>query len=254
VPRSLRKGPDPEELGLSWPGLIALRLSVLGIALLTRILDLALVLWRPRLLPAYLRIWWAEWVRSPYRWPSSFEVVRSLKSTGQSVNELCYGETPLLSAIWLFRRAGLKRGDLLVDVGAGRGRVLLAARWLGARARGVELLRDHVTPVAESLGRAGAELTVGDAGSAPLEDATHVYLNWCAFSAETKQRIVNQLRATRPGTRILAVTRAVDDPRFVPRSSHRLLYTWGTEVVWVQEHVPEGERLPRADPPLESAG
>lgn len=232
--------PGAEELGLTPLEFVVLRVSVLVIALVSRIADLLLLLWRPLLLLAYLRIWLAEWTRSPYRYPVSFESRRAIQGTGQSVNELCYGETPMFSALWLFRKAGLKRGDCLVDIGAGRGRALLAARWLGARARGVELLRDHVIPVAPSLRRAGAELSLGDAGTAPLEDATHVYLNWCAFSPETKRRIVEQLLRTRPGTRVIATTRPIDDPRFVQRSRHRALYTWGTEAVWIQEHVPAG--------------
>ncbi len=49
-----------------------------------------------------------------------------------------------------------------------RERVLLAARWLGAEARGVELLAEHVTCMAHWLAPAGITLVQGDAAQADL--------------------------------------------------------------------------------------
>ncbi|HZH16875.1 MAG TPA: class I SAM-dependent methyltransferase [Archangium sp.] len=228
-----------EDLDLPFHQAVALQVSVLAIALFTRVTDVLVLCVRPWLLRPYLGIWLAEWMHSPYRPRRTFEVTRVLRESGQGFRELIYGETPLLTAVRLFRRAGVGRGCRVVDVGAGRGRVLLAARWLGAEARGVELLVDHVASVAGQLRPAGITLTVGDATREELGDVTHVFSNWTALSPETKARLVERFRTCRPGTRFILVTRPIEGPGFVTLSTHRMLFTWGFETVWVQEYRPE---------------
>ncbi len=214
----------------------------LVLELIARPIDLALLLiimvLRPTLLFAYLKLWVTEIVRSPYRWPKSFESALRLKASGQQRRELLYGEVIMATAIFLFWRAGMGGGSQLVDLGAGRGRSLLAARWLGAEARGIELLESHVRLTAPALKAAGAVLEQGDAMQASCKEATHIFLNWCGFSDATKSRISEQLRNCRPGTRIIAVTRPVKGKEFVIRAQTLGLFTWGVERVWIQEFRP----------------
>jgi hypothetical protein len=215
------------------------QLWALVLGLVTRLTDALLLLVRPALWRPYAGLWLAERLRSPYRARRSFEVVRALQSTGQRLRELIYGETPLLSALWVFRRAGVGPGSRVVDLGAGRGRVLLAARWLGAHAHGVELLASHVTSTARFLAPAGITLVQGDAGEADLTDATHVFTNWLALTPETKARLVERLRTCAPGTRVLTVMHPIEAPGFVRLSGHTVLFTWGLERVWIHEVRPE---------------
>ncbi len=221
---------------MSFPTLVVIRVYAVLLDVLSRMGDLAVLVWRPRLLGPYLGLWLREALVSPYRLRRSFEVARVLQASGQSFRELMYGETPVHSALWLFWRAGLGKGGQLVDLGAGRGRTLLAARWLGAGARGVELLEGHVALALGPLKRAGAELVLGDATQADLQDATHVFTNWAALTPETRARLVERLRTCRPGTRILTVTRPVEADGFTVLSRHRLLFTWGLEQVWLHEY------------------
>jgi hypothetical protein len=102
----------------------------------------------------------------------------------------------------------------------------------------VELLVDHVASVAGQLRPAGITLTVGDATREELGDASHVFSNWTALGPETKARLVERFRACRPGTRFIVVTRPIEGPGFVTLSTHRVLFTWGFETVWVQEYRP----------------
>jgi hypothetical protein len=229
---------DLEEFDLPFFQLLGLRLQVLVFSIVTRLTDVLLLLWRPRLLPPYLRIWWAELRHTPYKARRTFEVVRALKATGQRFRELIYGETPLMTAISVFKRAGVSRGSRLVDLGAGRGRTLIAARWLGAEAHGVELLTDHVTRVEAPLRAVGIHLTVGDMTQTELGDATHIFTNWVALSPETKARLIERFRTCKPGTRIITVTRAIEAEGFVRLSRSWRLFTWGAEVVWIQEYRP----------------
>jgi hypothetical protein len=230
------KAPHDDDFAVSLPRLILIRLGSMVLELLTRLGDLAVLIWRPRLLGPYLGLWLREALVSPYRVRRSFELTRLLQASGQTFNELMYGETPVHTALWLFRKAGLGKDGHLVDLGAGRGRTLLAARWLGAQARGVELLPGHVALAAGPLQRAGAQLILGDATHADLADATHVFTNWTALTPETRARLVERFRTCRPGTRILTVTRPVESQGFTVLSRHRLLFTWGFEHVWVHEY------------------
>lgn len=227
-----------EDLELPWLQAVVVQVYALVLGFLTRTADVLVLLARPRLLRPYLGIWLAGLMHSPYRFRRSFEVVRVLRASGQGMRELIYGETPLFTAVGLFRRAGVGRGSRVVDLGAGRGRVLLAARWLGAEARGVELLADHVASVAGQLKPAGVTLAVGDAMREELGEATHVFVNWTALSPETKARFTERFRTCRPGTRFVVVTRPIEGPDFVLLGRYRRLFTWGFEAVWLQEYRP----------------
>lgn len=227
---------DLDDLEVGPLQLFVIRALNLVIDAVGRVLDTLALLPRPRLLWAYLRLWGAEIWNSPYRWPRSFEARRVVQSSGQTLRELMYGEVLVSTGAYLLARAGVGRGSSLVDVGAGRGRALLAARLRGAKARGIELWEPHVRAMAPVLERAGATLEVGDATKADYSDATHVLLNWCAFSDETKVRLTERLLETaRPGTRIIAVTRPAEGRRFRTISRHTTLFSWGFERVFVQE-------------------
>ncbi|HLM42662.1 MAG TPA: class I SAM-dependent methyltransferase [Myxococcaceae bacterium] len=208
------------------------------LGLITRLTDVLLLLWHPRLLRPYWGIWLAERLHSPYRARRTFEVVRALKATGQRFRELIYGETPLVTALLAFKRAGVGRRSRLVDLGAGRGRVLIAARWLGAEAHGVELLGEHVRLMATRLQPVGISLVEGDATRTDLRDATHVFTNWLALTPETKARLVERFRECQPGTRFITVTRPIESEGFRRLSHHWMLFTWGFERVWIHEYQP----------------
>ncbi|WP_244237253.1 class I SAM-dependent methyltransferase [Corallococcus llansteffanensis] len=230
-----------EDFDLPFFERVALQLQGTVIAFFVRFTDVLLLLWRPRLLRPYLGLWWQRLVRTPYSARRTFEMARALKATGQVFRELVYGETPMLTALLFLMRAGVGPGSRVVDLGAGRGRVLIAARWLKAEAHGVELIPDHVARVAPWLEPAGITLTVGDMTREPLTDVTHVFTNWVAFTPETKERLITNLRTCRPGTRIVTVTRPIEAEGFVGHTYRWMLFTWGVEKVWLQEYRPTPE-------------
>lgn len=205
--------------------------------LLLRVADLAVLLIRPRLLIAYLRLWWLALVRSPYYWPRSFDSVLARTRSRQGRRELVYGETPLVTALYVLRKARLGRGEVFVDLTAGRGRPLLAAAWLGAHARGVELLSEHYDLVVPVLGRVGIDLACGDGATADIRDAACVYLAGTGFEKQTRQRFIDNLTTLPAGARVVTVDQVLDHPGFDLVSRHEVPFTWGFEPVWIYVRV-----------------
>jgi len=205
----------------AWQLILLLLINGLG-----RVLDVVVLVPRPRLLWAYFRlVAWHIW-RSPYR---DFD---SDRATGM---ELTFGETPVFTGIALFRRAGVGPDSLVVDLGAGRGRALLAGRWLGAGARGIELVAEHVRCAGRALAAAGARLEVGNATSVDLDDATHILLTWTVYEPATRARIAERLACCAPGTRVLAVDAPIEREGFATVATTHGLFTWGRAPVWIQE-------------------
>lgn len=92
------------------------------------------------------------------------------------------------------REAPVTGADVLVDLGAGLGKVLLLARMLtGARVRGIEIQPSLVERARATAGRLGVEIEieVGDALTAPLEGT--VFFLYLPFTGETMRRVLSRL-------------------------------------------------------------
>lgn len=207
-------------------------------------IDVVVLLRRPRLLSAYLRLSWVRMVQSPYRWPRSFETIRRLHQAGQVRRALTYGETPVFTIAWLLRRAGVGPQSCVIDLGAGRGRALIGARSLGAHASGFEIAGEHVEAAAEILSKVGIELHHEDGATVDLRQASHIYVAWSHFSPATIARFVAHFEMTAVGTRFVTVGQPIEHEDFVKLSEHNVLFTWGTAKVFVHEHRPHNAIQP----------
>jgi SAM-dependent methyltransferase len=228
-----RRLPEPEH-GPMLPVLVSYLFSLAG---LLRLCDFVLLLWRPRLLRASLAALLTSFQKTPWA-NGSFDKIHDARKRQKSLVELTYGETPTCTAVRVLRRAGVRQGSTLLDLGCGRGRVLLAARYLGADAVGVELLEAHVDAVGEILARVGAEVRLGDAEQTSLAGITHVFLAWTCFSAETRRRIEARLEGLEAGARVVTLNLAMSSPSFAPVLQTKALCSWGRVPVFVCERRP----------------
>lgn len=181
--------------------------------------------------------WWglrrAAAVRPPHR--ASFEAVRSARAAGLAAAALTFGDTPVSLAVSLLRAAGVGHTDVVIDPLAGRGYVLLAARVLGAQARGTELDSGHVRVAAPILARAGATLAQGDARDAALSDATCVFLAWTCIDELGRARIAERLAELVAGARVVALTWEPPAQEFDIVMRARRMFPWGrVDVVHVR--------------------
>ncbi len=190
-------------------------------------IDVVVLATRPDLLRAYVALTRARFAKSPYVWPRAYRDVASVKASGQSLDELVYGEVPLFVGVLLLWLARVRRGSRVVDVGAGRGRLLLAARRLDAEATGYELVEEHVVVAAPPLAEAGATLEARDALQANYADVDCAFVNWTGFSRSTMDRLVERFEALSPNARIVAVSHAIEHDAFDLERTLFAPFTWG---------------------------
>lgn len=206
------------------------------LSLLLRLLDAFVLLLRPRLLRAYIGLQRAQWRKTPYA-SRSFGDRHDARSHHKSQTEITYGETPIITALYLLWRAGCGQRANLLDLGAGRGRVLVAARYLRASCKGVELLASHVEQVQGILESIQAPLVHGDAAMERLSEATHIFMAWTCFSERTRQQLASNLESVPAGTRIIALNWSIDRPGFRIVTKGRVLCSWGVTPYFILERT-----------------
>ncbi len=175
-----------------------------------------------------------------------FESVLAARQASLPPEARIWGETPLSVAYRLLREAGVGPLSTVVDLGAGRGAVLLAARALGATARGCELDPARARAIAGPLAASGVALDVADARTWELGAATHAWLSWVTWPPSMRAELSARLALLPAGTRVLALTWAPTGPFRILDERRRLL-PWG----WVDVIVAEREGA--ADRPSSSS-
>ena len=215
---------------------IALGILLIGFC---RLVDTLFLLFRPRLLICSLRLLVRGLIRSPYA-ESGFHRVHLARRANLSKRELVYGETPVFTAVDLFRRSGLNASGSLLDLGAGRGRVLIAARVLGAEARGIELLPEHIHEATAPLSHIGASIEQGRAQDFRQKNATHIYIAWTCMGEQNRHELLSRLLSLRGGTIVMVVTWPIEHAEFSLMFKRKSLFSWGICDLYVYERVHAG--------------
>jgi hypothetical protein len=176
--------------------------------------------------------------RGPYR-PSP-AVHAAATALELPADALVYGETPFATARALFKACGVGAGDLVVDLGAGRGLVVLAAASLGANAVGVEL-----DPARAAL--SAGSVHVGDARAAPLHNVACAVCTWTCWPDATRAELLETLAGLPQGARVWVTTWPIEDPRFEPMWSRQVPFSWGvaTVLAYRRSAGPDGLEAPR---------
>jgi SAM-dependent methyltransferase len=108
--------------------------------------------------------------------------------------------------------------DVVVDVGAGLGKVALLARMLtGAKARGIELQPTLVERASRAAARLGVDVsfTRGDAREADLDDGT-VFFLYLPFTGPVLADVLERLRAVGSRRAIVVCSLGLDLERHAP--------------------------------------
>jgi SAM-dependent methyltransferase len=159
--------------------------------------------------------------------------------------DVIFVPTPPETVDEMLRQAGLKKGDVLYDLGSGDGRIpLAAAKQYGVRAVGIDIDEKLVTEANETAKREGLDGLVSfrhaDMFAADISEATVVTL----YLSDTLNVMLRPklLRELRPGSRIVSHDFRMGDwpPEKTIRVPWKNLYR--TVYVWT---VPRGGRYKR---------
>ena len=216
----------------------------LGVRPLLRARDLAVASRNGAIARAYRKLWRLERALPPHQ--ASPRGVDDAERAGLSREALTWGETPLATAVDLLASAGVTSSSTVVDLGAGRGMVLLAARLLRANARGVELDPMRAEPAQPILTDVGGALSVGDARSYELAGATHVWLAWTCMPHDVRATLSERVAQLPAGTRVVALTWDPPSSSFEVIGRARARFSWGTATVITAERK---RSRPAREPP-----
>ncbi len=183
------------------------------------------VLWnRPALLPALWRSWEWSLFHSPYsrRRPSS--------------GEFTYGEIALPTVDKILTLLNANTNDCMVDLGSGRGRVVLLAACRGIPAEGIELLNNLVKGAQYAQGNDFplARFHENNFLDADLQHATILWVAGTCWTSETHARILEKILALPPGTRVISITRPLQHPRLPVQTVVQGWTSWGRDSYHIQ--------------------
>ena len=152
----------------------------------------------------------------------------------QPGKDVVWVPTPEVMVELMLDMAGVTAQDVVVDLGSGDGRMVVAAAKRGARARGVEYNPDMVQLSRQRAYEAGvqdrATFVQGDMYEADISDATVMAL---FLLTENMRRLQPRFLALRPGSRIVSNTFAI--PEWPPdeRRTRPDCTAWCTALLWI---------------------
>lgn len=157
-------------------------------------------------------------------------------SVGQAGKDVVWVPTPPPLLDTMLSLARVTPEDVVIDLGSGDGRAVIAAARLGARAIGVEFNPELVTLSQRAAAEAGvadrASFIQGDMFEADISQATVFALY---LLPENLDRLLPRLQSMRPGTRIVANTFGFSDwdPDAQERVRAELCTDWCDALLWI---------------------
>lgn len=181
-----------------------------------------------------------------YLHDSPYSVIkREGAQTPVRVENLTYGETPVLSAGKILSRLSPSSEDTLIDLGCGRGQVVFAAHCLfGMEAIGIDIIPTFVSRGARISVWMGTSQKVRfikeNLAWIPdelLQRATIFYLSGTTFDDEQMEKIVARLERARLGTRLITLSEELKSPLYRVEGSDSFDFTWGRSEVYFHRKV-----------------
>lgn len=194
-------------LPMSMPRLFLLAL----LRVVAGVVDVAWLCTRPRLL---------HWFVAAKRLPT-------YDDAADDDDDSVYGDVFVAPTAALLRACGARAGVVVVDVGCGVGHVLIAARAVGAAARGLEV--DPARALPAHARNNDVEVVIADAVAGDYGDADIVWCSWLTWSATTRAALTTRLAQTlKPEALVITLGHAVDDgSAFVVVARSTMWCSWG---------------------------
>jgi SAM-dependent methyltransferase len=152
----------------------------------------------------------------------------------QPGKDVVWVPTPEAMVDVMLDMARVSAADVVVDLGSGDGRLVIAAARRGARARGVEFNPDMVQlskrRAAEANVQDRATFVEGDMFEAEIGDATVMAV---FLLTENMRRLQTKFLSLRPGTRIVSNTFGIPEWPADDRVTRTDCTAWCTALLWI---------------------
>lgn len=189
--------------------------------------------------------WWRLRIGLIFLQGNPYRVIkREGARTPVRMENLIYGETPVLSVKKILERLSPSAEDTLIDLGCGRGLVVFAAHYLfGMETIGIDIIPTFISRGAKLAIWMGTSKTVfirenlAWVSDELLERATIFYLAGTTFDDEQMEKIVARLERARPGTKLITLSEAFPSPLYTIVGSGSFRFTWGRSDVYFHEKV-----------------
>ena len=197
---------------------------------------LFLLFYCQELLPSVYRLWERTLRQSPYR--ASYED-QLKKQIDKEELELIYGEILLPTIDKIFHHLELDHRDYLIDLGSGRGRIVLLAAAKGIPSLGLELLPSLVETAryaaVHHLPLASFEEI--DILNADLSKATVLWLSGTCLQPETREKIAQKITQLPIGTRLISVSLPLQHKYLPVETIYHGWTTWGRSPFYIQRVI-----------------
>lgn len=163
---------------------------------------------------------------NPYRASKNFLKKRGYKNIHQ------YGETPISSFEKILKKAEVKKGDLLIELGSGRGRVSFFSLFFGCQVIAVERIPLFIK-IADIIKRLFSmrdiDFLKGDMRDSPFERADFVYLYGSLLEEDEILALIKSMKRLKKGAKVITISYPLTDYDSGYRviSSFPINFSWG---------------------------
>lgn len=192
------------------------------------------MLWRyPILIPVMWRLWEWSLFNSPYRASKRHPQL----ATDAHQHTLTYGEIALPTVDKIFDTLKLRACDKLLDLGSGRGRVVLLAAAKGYVAHGIEILPGLVETA--NYAAAGdlslASFVEGDFLNSTWPEVAVIWAVGTCWDQDTRQQLIQKLIKLAEHTLIISVSLPFLHANLPVQCMIRGWTNWGRDRFYIQK-------------------
>jgi hypothetical protein len=189
-----------------------------------------------------------------YRWSNPFSLSKRAKRKLKKelpLEDLVYGETPILTAWQILTRLGVDQADHIVELGGGRGVFsLVAVSAFGSEATMLEVVPAFVRKtrqLASQLGLDRLRVKQGDILTQPLCEGTVYFVTATTFSDASWRTLDQQLSAAPDGAKAVSLSVPLNRAYWRVDEATKLPFSWGDNTVYFQSRLPSGEAVSPAE-------
>lgn len=156
-------------------------------------------------------------------------------------HSLTYGETRWVSFIKVLDTLKLTTKDVFIDLGCGAGFLcLLVNQATACKVEGYDIIHRFIengNQLVQAQGLKNIAFYNRDFFQSDLSHGSVFYITCTCFKPEDMDKLANQLKYNRSGTRVVTITRPLKGAHFRLLDKLKLRFSWGPDLAYIQERI-----------------